>query len=257
MPISPNTLFHFTGKEKKLGKQALKDILTDFSFKVKYCEETINTRKGPYISVVPAICFCDIMLSNIKEHTKNYGVYGIGLKKEWATRNGLNPVLYFSENSLLASFSLPILTNTIFKNTDINNLTPVERALTNFIRYSKNYESELRRNGKLIKKKHRFSDEREWRYCPTSKQLNKIKMPYVIDNVDDYRSNKAKFNDPISKIRLRFGPDDINYIIVQSDEDILEIIEKWLPGIGSKFSKKQLNTLKTRIITNQQIEQDF
>jgi hypothetical protein len=86
------SLFHFTNQAESLF-----DILKA-GFWPKYCLEDIgwqNFEKFDYIAF-PMVCFCDIPLSRIAEHTGYYGSYGIGLKKEWAEKNALNPVLYIS-----------------------------------------------------------------------------------------------------------------------------------------------------------------
>lgn len=46
------------------------------------------------------VCFCDITLTEIKEYIKDYGCYGIGLKKQWAKKN-VAPVIYFNNKSSL------------------------------------------------------------------------------------------------------------------------------------------------------------
>jgi hypothetical protein len=89
------SLFHFTNQAESLF-----DILKA-GFWPKYCLEDIgwqNFEKFDYIAF-PMVCFCDIPLSRIAEHTGYYGSYGIGLEKEWAEKNALNPVLYISSKS--------------------------------------------------------------------------------------------------------------------------------------------------------------
>lgn len=61
------------------------------SFSISYCKETfVLDNARPYILGIPMVSFCDIPLSQILDHVKKYGNYGIGLSKEWAKSKGLN-----------------------------------------------------------------------------------------------------------------------------------------------------------------------
>jgi len=92
MALSSNSLIHLT-KEK----QALIGILTE-NFKIKFCLENLLTQKGNLKYAVPMVSFCDIPMSEIKDHVSKYGSYGIGLTKEWGQSNNLNPVFYVDRN---------------------------------------------------------------------------------------------------------------------------------------------------------------
>jgi hypothetical protein len=72
----------------------LKDILSE-GFRVKYCLEQVTGVPVPF----PMVSFCDIPLSNALYHSSSYGEFAIGLTKDWAYANNLNPVLYISDNS--------------------------------------------------------------------------------------------------------------------------------------------------------------
>lgn len=87
-----HTLFHFT-KSSKVLKLILKN-----GFWPRYCLEDVSwmgmdAEDAEYVAF-PAVCFCDIPLSRIDEHVAFYGAFGIGLRKEWAVINNLNPILY-------------------------------------------------------------------------------------------------------------------------------------------------------------------
>ena len=69
--ISTNSLFHFTNDITYLI-----DILEN-GFQARYCFENISF--GNYKFAFPMKCFCDIPLSAIKFHLKEYGQYGIGI----------------------------------------------------------------------------------------------------------------------------------------------------------------------------------
>ena len=90
--LHPDILFHFTSKE------SLFSILRE-TFSLSYSSEKIVGKNKSTAFAVPMVSFCDLKLSELKLHMGNYGNYGIGLTKEWANREGLNPVFYTSKFS--------------------------------------------------------------------------------------------------------------------------------------------------------------
>lgn len=251
MPLSSNSLIHFTK-----NKSNLKGILEN-DFRVKYCLEKVITKDTVYDFVIPMVSFCDIPLSEIKNHQKNYGCYGIGLTKRWAQKNGLNPVLYLDTSSKLAENTLEVIYDKTFTNPS-SGLNRTKLALADFFRYVKNYQAPLIRNKKIINQNYRFSDEREWRYCPEKASL--FDNPYLIDDkktYDKYIRNKNIFNSKLINIRLEFLPDDITYIIINNDSEIIEIIQHLEKCKGKRFSLEQIRRLTTRILTTEQIKSDI
>ena len=101
MPISSNTLFHFTR-----SAEALVGILKH-EFTPHYCLEDYSVLpaaapESPNIAI-PMVCFCDIPLSQISEHLAKYGDFGIGLSKNWGMKKGVSPVLYAYPGSSTAA----------------------------------------------------------------------------------------------------------------------------------------------------------
>ena len=94
--ISSKVLFHFT-----TSMVYLKSILKN-GFFPHYCPEyrldpddKAEASKGCRpLHAAPLVSFCDLPLSLIRNHLKEYGNYGIGLKKNWGLRNGVTPVMY-------------------------------------------------------------------------------------------------------------------------------------------------------------------
>ncbi|MEQ1536029.1 MAG: abortive infection system antitoxin AbiGi family protein, partial [Burkholderiaceae bacterium] len=164
MPLSANTLIHFTN-----NKDALKKILEEH-FKIFHCKENIvfPTKNATYIA--PMVSFCDIPLSQVKDHIAKYGDYGIGMTKEWGIKKGLNPVLYISKESNFAK-NLDAVFRGYLKhpNNSETNLEEKELALHDILRHIKNYEGPLKRKDIAIDN-YRYSDEREWRYTPDFKE---------------------------------------------------------------------------------------
>lgn len=204
--LYPDILFHFTEKEW------LYEILKT-NFKLSYAREKIIAPSNTREFAVPMVSFCDLKLSELKSFIKKYGNFGIGMSKNWANRNGLNPVLYVNRHCELTDNLITGL-NGVYRHlsklnnpTQHNNLSQSYLNIMNTYRYIKNYEGELKRNGSIIDNNYRFADEREWRYVPS---INSIDIQAFVPIYKISTSTqKQHYNDTIKHLKLQFHPDDI------------------------------------------------
>jgi len=198
------------------------------------------------------VSFCDIPMSEIKNHISKYGSYGIGLTREWGQKNNLNPVFYVDKNSSVgkAYFEafVELFHNQSRKVTEINE---IESKLLNVYRYMKNYEADLVRN-EQIEHDYRFADEKEWRYVPTKEEARNMVL-----RTDVYLKDKIGSNQKLDTLRLYFEPKDIKYIIIKHENEITEFIDILRKSKGTKYSYNDVERLMTRIITSDQILTDF
>ena len=253
MPISSSTIVHFTHK-----KAALKGILKT-GFKIRYCYETIQIVDAKNIWAVPMVSFCDIPLSQVKDHVFKYGGYGIGLTKNWAKKKMLSPVQYISRGSYFAQ-SIKVTGNHLLPSIrdsldNSANLKSQERAAVDILRYSKNYEGDLNRSSSKTVSDYRFYDEREWRFVPQFDKSYPMIVP--ISEAKKTKDYKDKLNEKIASVRLDFEPSDVKYIIVKDDKEISEFVSTIKMESGKIYSHEDTERLITRIITQQQIEDDF
>lgn len=247
MPLSSNSLIHFTN-----DKEFLKGILEN-NFKIFNCNESIVLGGRRYSWVIPMVSFCDIPLSEIKDHISKYGHYGVGMTKEWAIKQGLNPVLYMAQNSMLSESYRKAWCNAIERSHDDDNWSEDERNLCDTLRYIKNYEGDLERKGVTLKD-YRFSDEREWRYVPPYSEEYEFLMSrewYTSYN------NKSEADYKLMTLRLKFEPSDIKYIIIDNDTEIGEFIDHLRRAKGKNFTLHEVERLTTRILTVDQIMSDI
>jgi hypothetical protein len=245
MPLSSNTLIHFTNK-----KESLFHILED-SFKIFHCRENVVLGGKAEKIYVPMVSFCDIPMSEIKEHIGKYGSYGIGLTKEWAIRKGLNPVLYVSQTSTLSNSYRTAMKHFVFDRETVD-ASAEEMALLDVLRYMKNYEGTLIRKGATTTENYRFSDEREWRFVPDF--LGDQQMLVLQNEFDD---NSEQYVNEFNDTRLQFEPSDIKYIVINDDSEIGEFVDHLRRTNGKKYSLHEIERLTTRILTTEQINGDF
>lgn len=248
MAISTNSVIHYTDRV-----ECLKGILLSGGFRLKYCFEEIDIQSpNPIKLAFPMISFCDIPLSEIKNHIDAYGSYGIGLSKSWAKKTGLNPVLYIEKNSRLAvnlKNQMLRIANFIEDNKDDILLFEFGRNIS----YCKNYEGRLVR-GKINTDTYRFYDEREWRFIALPADVNN-KPTFLIGS--DYLKSKQTYNDKISDCYVKFAHQDISYIIIDHEDEIPELLETLNDSFEDIATEKELKILSTKILTKNQIWNDF
>jgi hypothetical protein len=252
MALSSNSIIHFT---KDLA--SLESILLE-TFKIRYCRETLYSRDHHFDILVPVVSFCDIPFSQILNHISSYGSYGIGLTKEWAERKGLNPVIYVEKNSTLGqNFFDRFFHKDLWGVKDIENFNLDNRKLFDLIRYMKNYQGDLYRiNNKKPIKNYRFSDEREWRYVLPVENDHQMLVNCTDTATEAIKELKRVNNDKIIGERLRFGPDDISYIIIKNEKERNSVVSKILQ-IKEAHSADKLARLNSKILSVQQIKTDF
>jgi len=229
------------------------------TFYPRYCYEEFELidrpKEGFIRSAIPMVCFCDTPLSQLMNHIETYGKYGLGMKKEWGIRKGLNPVIYFNKNSDMAKD---------FNKTAIRLLksrgSATLKTFWNILVYLKPYEGVLYRGGSITKENVRFYDEHEWRYVPDRRVMNKnsIKLSLLRDMYQQPEkladANKELERD---ETRLSFNADDIKYIIIDKEREINEMIKELRVIKGMRYNSDTIDRLASRIITVKQIENDF
>lgn len=231
--ISSKSLFHFTD-----SLSTLKKILKSQYFLVKECEEH---HWGGYKFTVPMACFCDIPLSKISSHTDQYGCYGIGMSSEWANRMKLCSVMYVRSESDLSKW----VTKTLREITTHHDCTISKEALYLLSRIKKYKGKVPNKKGNMADKEKcvTFYDEREWRFVPEKLTIQEIQIGKKDDQFVIQERGK-----------LPFELSDIEYIIVKSESDLKDIIK----AINKlEEDEETLDMQKSKILTVQQIEQDF
>lgn len=237
--ISSNTLFHWTNKDSLIG------ILKN-EFKINYCRENLSLKRDIQMTIrVPLVSFCDIPLSESRNQMNKYGQYGIGLKKEWGIKNGLNPVLYMVSNSNITSLITETLLTFARKETVDQDLINVTGE---FFHYYKNHKGGT--NNK--EKNYEFYKEREWRYIP-----KEIKGKIFNERIWNNPDKKKSYLDIIEPLRLGFTPNDISYLIIKEENEISDFIVQIKEAKGQKYSDKEIQLLTTKIITSDGILTDF
>lgn len=236
-----NTLFHFTK-----SRDTLKLILKN-GFWPRYCLEDVGWLgydTHDYVAY-PMVCFCDIPLSRIADHVGFYGEFGIGLTRQWAESNGLNPILYVAgENSVSASFRE--LNEQAHKHTEAKHKDASKVTMRYLLAHSKPAQGKMVVDGKPVDKL--FYQESEWRYVPKSKKIHAYLVKSEFENVDKLLSGN---NLTREHCIIKFGPKDIKYIFVKSDSDIPDIVNfvqaelDTYPGVDQKILMSRIVSLES------------
>ena len=246
MAISANTLLHFTSRY-----DTLINILKS-KFYPRLCLERGLWHPENKRWAIPMVCFCDIPLSNISEHTQKYGNYAIGVKKTWAIEQGITPVLYVHDNSSFIGHGLDALNWSLeLCEKDAEHLSERLAQVMSMFFMMKPYEGYQERDGK--RKKVRFYDEREWRYIPP---IDVKKFNFLTEEQFDDKAQRESINSFNEQFGISFNPDVINYLIVEKEDEIVPLMRE-LHSIKGNFSYNSVELLSSRIISMDRIREDF
>ena len=249
MNVSANTVFHFTRTYANLLG------ILEKEFKPRYNHEDLTNVMPDianflYQTYIPMTCFCDIPLSAIQDHATRYGSYAIGLTKEWAKKMGLNPILYLRENSQMAEYVKELIKG--FRNhTELSIDPPLVQSFYELMSHIKAYEQPA--IGTDTAKV--FYNEREWRYVPrisNDKSYSRLTSSDY-NNTHERIAAERKIDE---RHRLRFEPNDIRYLIVSNDEEILQLARK-IPTIKSKYSPDDQLLLTTKVKSMESLKEDI
>jgi hypothetical protein len=246
MAISTNSIIHYTNSYKNLA-----GIIKE-GFKIKYCLEMLYTSQHkPRGAAHPMISFCDIPLSLSDQHFKLYGSYGIGLSKNWAKLNSINPVLYIEKESDIGNLLYTLLMNK--KQLAGTHKEEITELIFQTKCFTKNYSAPLKR-GKINTDDYKFYDEREWRYIPKRSEIGNKSRSIPSET---FLEDKNKYNNLISSYKLPFSPSDISYIIVKETTEIPKIIELLRSTFNKSITASELDILLSKVCSTEQITSDY
>lgn len=237
-----DSLFHFTR-----SLESLKGIL-GHGFQPRYSLEDASLLGLDYLGF-PMVCFCDIPMSRISEHTAFYGEYGLGMTKEWGKRSGLHPLLYAADGGALPKIANSILEMgepTDDNESEIGKLKSTLR--THFFDLApmiKPLSGKMIVGGSVIDKD--FSQENEWRFVPAHSGV-------LFRN--NFEEKKIEQNSKVIKDVLRFTPGDIRYIFVKHDGDIPPIFDFIQTNLGL-FPMNDIKVMISRIVSLETIARDL
>jgi len=214
--VSSNVLFHITGSMKNLKgilrKGFVPNCCAEYSLSAAD-EDAWRRNKAPVCS--PAmVCFCDLTMPMLGKHLAQYGDFGIGVKKEWGIKNGVEPVIYTHPNGCTRR---PV--ERLTEMTAKTNQKTMSDDLKFLAAYTKRHRGNPWRNGAFQKEVH-FYDEREWRFVPTKPNGG----PFCLEQAD--YANHTKRNSikrKLAQYALRVEPDDIMYLFVPDDNHIMDL----------------------------------
>lgn len=171
-------LFHFTPKYEYLIS------IVKNGFRMSPCREKIAGLPEEIYNIehiIPMVCFTDIRLHQILEHSSKYGKFGIGVSKNWAIENGAQPMIYMNEK-------------TGFSKAMTQYFSKIKEGYLDRDKTNHSKEEMFYFNLTLLSKHMDFYEEREWRMLPMWVKEESLKEK-VIDGFKNYYVEIKDSND--------------------------------------------------------------
>ncbi|WP_461131601.1 abortive infection system antitoxin AbiGi family protein [Spirosoma aerophilum] len=187
------------------------------SLRLHYCKEEFCLGDKKISSAAhPMISFSEYNLATINDNNITYGKFGIAFTKSWVNKHKIHPVLYIDKNSVIAN-SLADLLKARRKNAATQLSPNIRLSIMTIKCFTKNafgYNSYFNQNN------FDFRSENEWRFVPTKKQ---IEGKLISQDRRKYIAKQNLYNSQLEKYPLVFTENDIEYIYVETEKQILEV----------------------------------
>ncbi len=222
--LSSYTLFHFTSSLENLGS------ILKGGLRYSWIAEKLPIPRVGYL--LQSICFCNIPLSMIEEHTDWYGRYAIGFKRSFLRKNGASPVFYLHSDSAL-----------LYRGIEVEKSYNKEKFLPYFkLYYGKQYHS-----GAGKHKFKKFYDEKEWRIFVGNAEVVRFKD---MNELERLRQNKKLIVK--EEKMMRISPEMIEYIILEKPTDLSDFKD-----FIKNNNVQMLEDMLTKVLFYNQIRRDF
>lgn len=240
-----HTLFHFTK-----SKDTLKLIFKN-GYWPRYCLEDTRwvAQADAHFLAFPMVCFCDIPLGRISEHVAFYGEYGLGMTKEWANSNGLNPILYLASDNNLQSEIREL--NTHGNRLEGEHKEASRKTMRYIYMHIKPTDGHMILDGEPVEKE--FYQESEWRYVPKNEAIMSYLFKPDFDNQETLDRNNNLTKEHCS---VKFTPKDVKYIFVKNDSDIPDIMN-FISTELDAYPSADIKVLMSRVVSLESIQADL
>lgn len=236
----------------------LKSALKYMAIAPRYYPEYVDYLKIEDITklIFPMTCFCDIPLSKLHYHIKNYGAYSIGLDKaNWGIKNKLQPIKYVNQNSqLLKDF---VSSFKVAKEIALSGKAKtIKDYIVSDLLFTKPIIGKMDRKDKV--EETLFQDECEWRYVPYFS--DDIDIPLILSQIETKAViyNLEYYNEVIKQHKglwLHFQIKDIRYLIVPTEKDCKDILEFIFNELDIPKNDKYF--LATKIVQMDNLKEDI
>lgn len=194
---------------------------------------------------------------NFLSHNENFLYYITKLKEEHkmtpSNNQNLSNVLKMIEDLAQHTFDEAVALKHI--QTVTKRFAEMVHSHNSLYHYIKNYQGKLSRTGEKPILNYRFYDEREWRFVPALTD-KRVSFNFSEEDYKKYRGD-GKSKPFIEGINLEFKAEDIKYLIVKSNRDIPPLIKTIKSIDNLAKNSNEADVLTTKILTVEQIENDF
>ena len=200
--------------------ERLKEILESQCLYPSYCDEKVNFNINNQNKVILGNDFKALMVSFTGNHLRDiidrkidYGNYGIAFKNDWVRENKILEVNYINQEKTDS--------NKIYKTMLESNIRDLQNRKV--FSYLKNTDGKVTKKNEDSTIKVVFTEEKEFRYIPDE---HCVSIPIIVWWTDDDYQKIEKRSKPHvknEKYSLRFNTDNIEFILVNTMNEVSEI----------------------------------